>query len=86
MNSSFIARKSAPIPVTPNIINKINAYFGYEAIKNIKLNTFEGKYEKHKEKKVVNATKREHTKKIDNIKNDKIKKSLLELSKIYKPR
>ena len=69
-----------------NIMDKMNAYFGYEAIKNIKLNTFEGEYEKNIEKKVVNATKREHIKKIDNIKNDKIKKSLLELSKIYKPR
>ena len=69
-----------------NIMNKMNAYFGYEAIKNIKLNTFEGEYEKNIEKKVVNATKREHIKKIDNIKNDKIKKSLLELSKIYKPK
>jgi hypothetical protein len=69
-----------------NIINKMNAYFGYEAIKNIKLNTFEGEYKKINEKKVVNATKREHIKKIDNIKNDKIKKSLLELSKIYKPK
>ena len=69
-----------------NIMNKINAYFGYEAVKNIKLNTFEGQYEKTNEKKVVNATKREHIKKIDNIKNDKIKKSLLELSKIFKPK
>ena len=69
-----------------NIMNKMNAYFGYEAVKNIKLNTFDGEYEKNNEKKVVNATKREHIKKIDNIKNDKIKKSLLELSKIYKPK
>ena len=69
-----------------NIINKMNAYFGYEAVKNIKLNTFESQYEKNIKKKVVNATKREHIKKIDNIKNDKIKKSLLELSKIFKPK
>ena len=69
-----------------NIIDKMNAYFGYEAVKNIKLNTFEGQYEKINEKKVVNATKREHIKKIDNIKNDKIKKSLLELSKLFKPK
>ena len=69
-----------------NIINKMNAYFGYEAVKNIKLNTFEGQNEKSNKKKLVNATKREHIKKIDNIKNDKIKKSLLELSKIYKPK
>ena len=69
-----------------NIMNKMNAYFGYEAIKNIKLNTFEGEYEKNIEKKVVNATKREHIKKIDKIKNDKIRKSLLELTKLFKDR
>ena len=69
-----------------NIINKVNAYFGYKAVKNIKLNTFEGQYGKNNEKKVVNATKRKHIKKIDDIKNDKIKKSLLELSKIFKPK
>ena len=68
------------------IINKMNAYFGYEAIKSIKLNTFEGEYEKNIVKKTDNATKSEHIKKIDNIKNDKIKKSLLELSKIFKPK
>jgi len=69
-----------------NIINKMNAYFGYEAVKNIKLNTFEGEYEKNTKKKAVNATKSEHIKKIDNIKNDKVKKSLLELTKIFKPK
>ena len=67
-----------------DIINRMNAYFGYEAVKNIKLNTFEGQYEKIKEVKIVNATKREHKKKIDSIKNDKIKKSLLELNKLFK--
>ena len=40
----------------------------------------------NEKKKAVNATKREHEKKIDDIKNDKIKKSLLELSKIFKPK
>ena len=69
-----------------NIINKMNAYFGYEAVKSIKLNTFEGEYDKNIVKKEVNATKKEHVKKIKNIKNDKIKKSLLELSKIFKPK
>jgi len=69
-----------------NIINKINSYFGYEAIKNIKLNTFEDLYAKNKQNKIVNATKREHIKKIENIKNDKIKKSLLELSKVFRPK
>jgi len=67
-----------------NIIAKINAFFGYTVVNNIKLNTFDGQLSKIKEKKVINATKKEQIKKISNIKNDKIKKSLLELSKLYK--
>ena len=67
-----------------NIIKKINTFFGYNVVNNIKINTFDGQFEKIKEKKVINATKSEHIKKISNIKNDKIKKSLLELSKLFK--
>ena len=66
------------------IIKKINAYFGYNVVQNIRLNTFEDRYEKSTRKKVTNATKSEHIKKITNIKNDKIKNSLLKLSKLYK--
>ena len=66
------------------IIKKINAYFGYNVVQNIRLNTFEDRYEKSTRKKVIYATKSEHIKKITNIKNDKIKNSLLELSKLYK--
>jgi hypothetical protein len=62
----------------------MNIYFGYNVVENIKLNTFEDQYEKTTRKKDTNATKSEHIKKITNIKNDKIKKSLLELSKLYK--
>ena len=44
-------------------------------------------YEDKKKVEVIKALKKkEHIKKIDNIKNDKIKKSLLELSKIFKPK
>ena len=66
------------------IIKKINAYFGYNVLQNIELNTFEDKFEKKIEKKINNATKSEHIKKITDIKNDKIKNSLLELSKLFK--
>tara|TARA_B100001996_G_C18219641_1_gene423189 strand:- start:9 stop:491 length:483 start_codon:yes stop_codon:yes gene_type:complete len=66
------------------IKNKINAYFGYGVVENIKLNTFNGIIEKVKDKKYLNATKSEHIKKIKNIKNDKIKNSLIELSKLFK--
>jgi len=67
-----------------NIIAKINAFFGYTVVDNIKLNTFDGRFSKIQEKKVINETKKEQIKKISNIKNDKIKNSLLELSKLYK--
>ncbi len=66
------------------IIKKINAYFGYNVVENIKLNTFEGEYKRIIEKKNINATKSEHIKKISNIKNDKIKNSLLELNRLFK--
>ena len=36
------------------------------------------------EKKIVNASKSDHIKKIKSIKNDKIKDSLMELSKLFR--
>ena len=68
------------------IIKKINIFFGYNVVDDIKLKTFEGEFEKIKEDKINNATKSKNIKQITNIKNDKIKKSLLELNKIFKSR
>ena len=68
------------------IIKKMNIFFGYNVVDDIKLKTFEGEFEKIKEDKINNATKSKHIKQITNIKNDKIKKSLLELNKIFKSR
>ena len=68
------------------IIKKINIFFGYNVVDEIKLKTFEGEFEKIKGNKINNATKSKNIKQITNIKNDKIKKSLLELSKIFKSR
>ncbi len=68
------------------IIKKINIFFGYNVLDDIKLKTFEGEFEKIKENKINNATKSKNIKHITNIKNDKIKKSLLELNKIFKSR
>ena len=67
-----------------NIIKKINAYFGYSVVNNLKLNTFEGEFVKVHEKKSINATKSGHIKKISSIKNDKVKNSLLELTRLFK--
>ena len=68
------------------IIKKINIFFGYNVVDDIKLKTFEGEFEVIKEDKINNATKSKNIKQITNIKNDKIKKSLLELNKIFKSR
>ena len=68
------------------IIKKMNIFFGYNVVNDIKLKTVEGEFEKIKENKINNATKSKNIKQITNIKNDKIKKSLLELNKIFKSR
>ena len=62
----------------------MNAFFGYEVVQSIKLNTFDGKIEKKYKKSPNNATKNKHIKDITNIKNEKIRNSLIELSKLYK--
>ena len=66
------------------IIKKINIFFGYNVVDDIKLKTFEGEFEKIKENKINNATKSKNIKQITNIKNDKVKNSLLKLNKIFK--
>ena len=68
------------------IIKKMNIFFGYNVVDDIKLKTFEGEFEKIKDNKINNATKSKNIKQITNIKNDKIKKSLLKLNKIFKSR
>ena len=67
------------------IIEKMNSYFGYDVVENIKLNTFDVKVKK-KEEEVINATKKDHFKKINSIKNEKVMRSLLEFNKIFKAR
>ena len=62
----------------------MNIFFGYNVVDNIKLKTFEGEFKKIKENKINNATKSKNINKIKNIKNDKIKQSLLELNKLFK--
>ena len=68
------------------IIKKMNIFFGYNVVDDIKLKTFEGEFEKIKEDKINNATKSKKIKQLTNIKNDKLKKSLFELNKLLKSR
>ena len=67
-----------------SIINKMNSFFGYNVVEKIKLISFEREYKKIKENSSSDVTKNQHINKILTIKNDKIKKSLFELRKLYK--
>ena len=69
------------------VIEKINSFFGFEAVKSIKLVSFEEISEKFIEKQSLdNVTKNKYKKQISGIKNEKIKNSLSELSRVYKKR
>jgi hypothetical protein len=68
------------------IMNKMNSFFGYSVVENLKLTSFDDekifpKIEKINDKNVTND---KYQKKINDVKNEKIKKSLLELTKVFK--
>ena len=67
-----------------DIINKINSYFGYQLISEIRLQTFSPISKKEKEKNIINIAPRKFDKKINEIKNKDIRDSLSELLKIVK--
>ncbi len=67
------------------IIDKINSYFGYLVVKKLKLTSFDNTQTNLKKKKIGNnMTNTKFMDKLTNIKNDKIKKSLIELSRVFK--
>ena len=67
-----------------SILKKLNSYLGYNAVEKLKFISFEDEELGFKEKINKDATNNEYKKKISTIKNDKIKKSLIELSKYFK--
>jgi hypothetical protein len=68
------------------IIDKINNFFGYLVVEKLKLVIFDVAQTKFKkiEEKIIGVTNNKYTDNINNIKNEKIKKSLLELTRIFK--
>ena len=64
------------------IINKINIYFGYELINEIRLQTFNSTNKK--EKNIPNKSSKKFVEKINEIKNKDIRDSLSELLEIAK--
>ena len=67
------------------ILDKMNSYFGYSVVEKLKLVSFDDDQTNFKKSKINhNATNSKYMNKIIDIKNDKIKKSLIELSKLFK--
>ena len=66
------------------IIDKINSYFGYKLINEIKLQTFSSEISKKKEKNRGKKFSNNFQKKINEIKNESIKNSLSLLLKAIK--
>ena len=68
------------------ILDRMNAFFKDEVVKKIKFTSFDDEktiIEKKSTKK-TNVTNNKFKNKINNVKNETIKKSLLELSKVFK--
>ena len=68
------------------IIDKLNYFFRKEIVNKIKLKTFDKHLDTVKNFKNINATKSSLKLNTDNIKNSALKKSLFELTKVYKQR
>ena len=69
-----------------DILNKMNAYFGYEVVEKLKFISFddEQKVSPKLEINEKNVTINRYKDKISDVKNEKIKQSLLELTKVFK--
>ena len=66
------------------IMDKINSYFGYKLIDEIKLQPFSSEMNKKKEKKNIEKFSKNFQKKINEIKSESIKSSLSQLLKTIK--
>ena len=68
------------------IMDKMNSFFGYSVVEKLKFISFDNDQNilSSNEENEINVTINKYQNKINNIKNDKIKKSLLELTKVFK--
>ena len=69
-----------------DIIDKMNSFFGYSVVEKLKFISFDGDQKKFSSDKSEekNVTIKKYQNKINNIKNEKIKKSLIELTKVFR--
>jgi len=68
-----------------DILDKMNNFFGYTVVEKLKFISFDHEHEiTGSSIKVKNVAISKYQDKINNVKNDKIKKSLIELAKVFK--
>ena len=69
-----------------DIIDKMNNFFGYSVVEKLKLVSFDDEQEITPEIKTINKNVaiNKYKNKINGVKNEKIKKSLIELTKVFK--
>jgi hypothetical protein len=70
------------------IMDKMNSFFGYAVVEKLKFISFDDAQTKFKkiDENENHVTNSKYTDRINHIKNDKIKKSLIELTKLFKQR
>ena len=68
------------------IIDKMNSFFGYLVVEKLKFTSFDdgNQIPNSRNYKNKNVTNNKYQKKINSVKNEKIKKSLIELTKVFK--
>ena len=68
------------------IIDKMNSFFGYSVVEKLKLTIFDDETDTYNSgnNQIKNVANNKYQKKISNVKNEKIKKSLIELTKVFK--
>ena len=69
-----------------DVIDKMNNFFGYSVVEKLKLVSFDDEQEITPEIKTINKNVaiNKYKNKINGVKNEKIKKSLIELTKVFK--
>ena len=69
-----------------DIMDKMNSFFGYSVVEKIKFTSFDNEKDFSSKINITknDVTNNEYQKKINDVKNEKIKKSLIELTKVFK--
>ena len=68
------------------IMDKMNSFFGYKVVEKLKFTSFDDENKTFSEENDNReyVTNKKYQKKIKNVKNEKIKKSLIELTRVFK--